>query len=579
MLDNVELRKTYVLNPLAPEFVPKSRRVPAQAPNLGANVSDLGKDPALLMSLLMQDISRRGSMWQLPPHQNIPITMAMRMPRVPQPIPWLLTRPPPLNQPLLPLGPHPGLLNMPPPPPPPHPQLPLPTGLAVPPPPPPSGSMFPVTASGRGPGVGGHMAPPPPPLPGFFSNAHPTAPGSSRSQTPVPRPGSNMGWTPGVPSSSLLGQPLMSNGSEGPKATLGAPINAPSTPLTPSALTGASKKPTFFFKEGVHFPAAPVVKKEPAPAKTCSDLLPEDVDINLLIRSPQLQIAWYNHLTLTKGKIEADNFKSFMTMLTENSQLASTASSMASSRSGSMSNYNTVPNSRSSGMPTANKASGSGPIHLKELEAIFHQDGGRNNEAVVSSVLSDILKSSDDSDSPDSGCYESQGSGKHRKLLRERGKSASPMMASGLSTSDYFPRQESNLPLYMRKPEMLQHQQQPHQEHPPNNQQQQQTFAWPQLSQDRFLFDRSRFNIQPCATSSLDVPASTASGSNIPSYASVLRTQKSPSSGNSTNTSDDPLSRIRDLGTQATLGQRGYQNQQGAEKPSQQPFSGSHGLW
>ena len=411
MLDNVEMKKIYILNPMAPEFVPRNRQPTRSIPT---SVPPPRTPHDILMQLLIQDIDKIN-------------LMRPRIPPTPPLIPWL---------PRLPLPG--GLMPIPP-----HPPFPVPHSFPTRPP------LLPTPP---------HL--PPPLMPNQLAmnqpwpspNLHPAVSTMASSSKPA------FNIASPAKASSALAFPTMNFPALTPPAlastTATSPAALASTGSTPNssrylspAQASQIQRPVIAFNKGVHFP-------------TSKDLLPDNVDVSSLYKSPQLQKAWHSHLLEEKG-IEAAN--SFSRMMADMNRIQRPT-------------YHTVPN------PLTSRDK---PTSVRDIETMFH----KNDNTVVSSVISDVLRSSDDSDSPDSGCFEAQvkWGDPGRRGGTERRRSSSPYQ---------------QLPLYMRKPEESGN-------------------GW------------SRFTVQR-----------TEPPNNQVTYASVLRSSSSAQ--------EDPLTQLRSVGTQAT---------------------------
>lgn len=137
----------------------------------------------------------------------------------------------------------------------------------------------------------------------------------------------------------LLPQPLMSLSVPPPKV------------VNPEAAT--TDKSYTFLKDGVHFPQVPAT---PPPTSmvdvhrrqqqqhvvettnhkslmdTALDVLPHDMDLGQFLQSPQLQMAWYNHLTLSKSANEALLFTELVFSLQQNVELLATIKQLLENR-------------------------------------------------------------------------------------------------------------------------------------------------------------------------------------------------------------------------------------------------------
>merc|ERR1719273_719584 len=128
-------------------------------------------------------------------------------------------------------------------------------------------------------------------------------------------------------------------------------------PLVSSSSSNKTTEKSFtFLKDGIHFPPVP---STPPPIRSSSgggggggsgsgqgqpektavvhtqaenhpkrtlmesalDVLPHDIDLTLFLQSPQMQMAWYTQLSVTKGEKEATLFKEVIVSMQQNSEL------------------------------------------------------------------------------------------------------------------------------------------------------------------------------------------------------------------------------------------------------------------
>ena len=328
MLDHCELRKGYVLNPLAPEFVPRATR------NLHY------QKEAYLNQLINAARTESSLNNQRPSHQN-------HQPQAHHgtPPPWMhpYYNIHPLNRPI-----PPQLLNFLPPP-----WPPLPYGM-VPPvtvAPPLHPSMFRIYGPDRQGALDHQAARLQGPLPIIprsppKSLPRPLAMHPNFNQSPAKRVGNsqkqqvNMYATPTV-------QPHLQRPT-GPRMNQAGGTSRQATAMSATAAPSVSDKSYTFLKDGVHFPPVPAIpppafapvsaanselqkmKKNASSSQVSSnpkalehklepalDVLPTDIELTMFLKSPQLQHAWLLKLQ-NEGEDKAKTFKEVIFFMQSN---------------------------------------------------------------------------------------------------------------------------------------------------------------------------------------------------------------------------------------------------------------------
>ena len=153
---------------------------------------------------------------------------------------------------------------------------------------------------------------------------------------PPPRPGGN--WA-----SQALPQPTNNSQAQPPVSPYGQLAGAEGGPAKPT---------NFAFKEGVHFPQ-PKPQFMPSSDESLGllfDLLPQELDVESLLQSNNMIQAWFNHLTVSMSKKEAESFSGLVQQMQTNPALVEKAKQhrmKKNQHSATLSNgnyYNTVPN-------------------------------------------------------------------------------------------------------------------------------------------------------------------------------------------------------------------------------------------